>query len=274
MLFAAIGLFLFYFAYRYNFLYVYDTGVDTRGAVYPRALQQIFVGLYIAEVCLLGLFATRLNTNGAIGPFVMMILLLIFTALFNIGLNSALEPLIKYLPKSLEAEERLSLLQVQQDKSTVARATDEDDEKHLNNGVHNNGVHTNGVHTNGVHLHQEAAPHKKPNMITKFLKPHIYNDYHTMRRLVPDLVPDSDEIDEGMERDAYLPPSVWSEIPQLIIPRDDLGVSRQEISQTPKMIPITDEASTLNEKGKIINDDEAMGAIYWADKSKRFAGNY
>ena len=29
------------------------------------------------------------------------------------------------------------------------------------------------------------APHKKPNMFTKWLRPDIYTDYATMRRLVP-----------------------------------------------------------------------------------------
>merc|ERR1711939_710155 len=202
LIFAAVGIFFFYFAYRYNFLYVYNTGVDTRGAVYPRALQHLFVGLYIAEVCLLGLFATRLNNVGAIGPFVMMILLLIFTALFHIGLNGALEPLIKYL------------------------------------------------------------------------KPHIYNDYHTMRKLVPEMVPEDDEFDEGFVKEAYLPPSVWSEIPILIIPRDDMGISRQEIAQTPRAIPITDEAATLNEKGKIVVDEDKMAEFYWMDKSLKYAGKF
>ncbi len=37
--FAAIGLYLFYFAYRYNLLYVSNADIDTKGMIYPRALQ-------------------------------------------------------------------------------------------------------------------------------------------------------------------------------------------------------------------------------------------
>lgn len=48
--FAAIGLLLFYFAYRYNLLFVSNAVIDTKGLVYPRALQHLFVGLYVAEV--------------------------------------------------------------------------------------------------------------------------------------------------------------------------------------------------------------------------------
>lgn len=242
---------------------MYNTSVDTRGAVYPRALQHLFVGLYIAEVCLIGLFATRLNHVGAIGPFVLMILLIITTALFHIGLNGALEPLIDYLPKSLEAEERLSLLQVEDGHTTVPR--DSEAEKADVDGVHLKNGH-------GVSSSSQTA--KKPNLLTKFLKPHIYNDYHTMRKLVPEMVPEDDEFEEGMVRDAYLPPSVWSDIPILAIPRDELGISAQEIQQTPRVIPITDEAAVLNEKGKIVVDEEKMGEIYWQDKALKWADKY
>ncbi|KAI5304011.1 hypothetical protein KEM56_006959 [Ascosphaera pollenicola] len=99
--FASFGLFLVYHAYRYNLLFVYDCDIDTKGLVYPRALQQLLTGIYLAEVCLLGLFAIK----GAIGPLVMMILSLIATALGHIALNEALRPLLEGLPKSLDEEE-------------------------------------------------------------------------------------------------------------------------------------------------------------------------
>jgi hypothetical protein len=255
LIFAAIGLFLFYFAYRYNILYVYDIGADTKGAVYPRALQQLFVGLYIAEVCLLGLFAVRLNSKGAIGPFVMMILLLIFTALYNVALNAALTPLINFLPKTLDAEEQRSLLE------------DHNTSKH----VSQNGSDETKGNDSTLHQVDSPAPHPKPNFITKFLKPHIYNDYATMRRLVPTMLgTDGDmgeEYLEMMTRDAYLPPAVWAEVPQLVIPRDEMGISVQEVRDTRKVIPITDEGATLNEKNKIIVNDDVMSAIYFEDKA-------
>ena len=73
---------------------------QTKGRVYPRALQQLFVGLYVAEVCLIGLFAISSGTSvGALGPLILMIIFTIFTALYQVSLNSALTPLIEYLPK-------------------------------------------------------------------------------------------------------------------------------------------------------------------------------
>ena len=39
---------LFYLAYRYNILFVSETSVDTQGLIYPRALKQLFTGVYLA----------------------------------------------------------------------------------------------------------------------------------------------------------------------------------------------------------------------------------
>ena len=80
----------FYLAYRYNILFVTDSQIDTKGLIYPRALQQLLTGVYIAEICLIGLFAINVTT----GPLILMIVFLIFTALFHISLNSALDPLL------------------------------------------------------------------------------------------------------------------------------------------------------------------------------------
>ncbi|KAI5286542.1 hypothetical protein KEM54_006694, partial [Ascosphaera aggregata] len=99
--FAYFGLFLVYHAYRYNLLFVYDCDIDTKGLVYPRALQQLLTDIYLAEVCLIGLFAIE----GAVGPLVMMALSLVVISLGHIALNEALGPLLEGLPKSLNEEE-------------------------------------------------------------------------------------------------------------------------------------------------------------------------
>ena len=77
--FAAIGLYFFYLAFRYNMLYKTGAGYDTKGLMYPRALQQLFVGLYFAEVCIIGIFAIGMGSAfmQAVGPLVLMILLLV-----------------------------------------------------------------------------------------------------------------------------------------------------------------------------------------------------
>ncbi|KAI2826242.1 hypothetical protein CBS147320_6417 [Aspergillus niger] len=109
--FAFVGLYLVYQAYRYNFLFVYELRIDTRGLVYPRALQHLLTGIYLADICLIGLFAIK----GAIGPLIIMALFLIVTILAHISLNDALEPLYSFLPANLDVEEESQLSKAEAD---------------------------------------------------------------------------------------------------------------------------------------------------------------
>jgi hypothetical protein len=239
--FATIGMSFFYLAYRYNILFVTDSQIDTKGLIYPRALQQLLTGVYIAEICLIGLFAIATTT----GPLVLMILFLIFTVLFHISLNSALDPLLYNLPKSLEAEEESFL-------SSLEAGTNDAGPKEKN---------SNGDTT------VTAAPHKKPNFIAKFLHPNIYSDYATLRRLVPHSLLDVNNMyEEVVEQNAYFPPSVTSEAPLLWIPRDEGGISRQEVAHSSKVIPITDEGCTMDEKNKLVWDSEGARPPLWTPK--------
>jgi calcium permeable stress-gated cation channel len=253
-LFSVVGLYFFYVAYRYNILFVYDTGPDTKGLLFPRALQQLFVGLYIGEVCLIGLVATAMGKQfkGAIGPLILLILLLIVTALYHVALNAAFAPLLKFLPKDLDAEERRAstLKESAVETPTADKGTTETQED--------------------APLPIVLAPkHPKPNMLTKFLKPHIYADYATMRRLMPHDMLQEQDLDDVLIKDAYLPPSVWAELPRLIIPRDPAGISGPEVLESGKVVPITDAGATLNEKNKIVLDEERMGELFFQEKSQR-----
>ncbi len=242
--FATIGLYLIYLAYRYNMLYVFNATIDTQGLVYPRALQQTTTGVYLSIVCLIGLFAIKT----AIGPLILMIVYLIFLVLFHFSLNSALDPLLMYLPKSLEAEEQ-SLLSLEDGNTNGTSATDK---KGLQVSA-NDRLASDSIDTNGKDA--PAAPHKKPNFITKFLSPHIYTDYQTLRRLVPRGFAEIAYTPE-VERDAFYHPAISSPTPVLWIPRDEMGVSRQECRHTSKVIPMTDEGAGFDEKGKMVWDQE------------------
>ena len=231
----------FYIAYRYNILFVTDTQIDTKGLLYPRALQQLLTGVYIAEIVLIGIFGLA----GTPGPVVLMVVFLIFTALFHISLNSALDPLLYNLPKSLEAEEE-SLRG-----SLEAGSNDPDLKEKQGNGDVTN----------------LPAPHKKPSFIAKFFAPHIYSDYATLRRLVPHGLLDADNMyGEAVEENAYFPPSVTSETPLLWIPRDEGGISRQECAHSGKIIPITDEGCFLDGKNNLIWDAEGARPPLWTPK--------
>ena len=98
---------LFWIVYRYNVLYVYQFRNDTGGLLFPTAVNQLFVGLYVMELCLVGLFFIATDVAGNVVCFpqaIIMIVALLFTVLFQWLLNSAFKPLFQYLPITLEDE--------------------------------------------------------------------------------------------------------------------------------------------------------------------------
>ncbi|KAH8809112.1 hypothetical protein F5884DRAFT_393902 [Xylogone sp. PMI_703] len=244
LFFATCGMGLFYLAYRYNILYVTDASIDTKGLIYPRALQQLMVGVYLAELCMIGLFAIAT----AIGPLILMIAFLVFTVLYHYSLNSALSPLFHTLPKTLMAEEDMVPVE------------------------HDLAMQTTPNEKNGYSTSKDGVlppTEKKPNIITKFFKPHVYDSYHQLQKLVvPHGLVDTDDLyTEEVARDAYFPPSATSDAPLLWIPRDEAGVSRQEMSLTGRVIPITDDGASLEgEKGKIVWDMEGARPPVWREK--------
>ena len=223
--------------------------------IYPRALQQTTTGAYLATICLIGLFGIQ----GAPGPIILMVIFLIFAILFHVSFNSALDPLLKFLPKSLEAEEE-SLLSIESGSSHHHRDSDNVNEK----GMQMTAATTQNS-TDSTAAALGPAPHKKPNAITKFLRPDLYTDYHTLRRLVPRGFPEI-SYDPVVERDAYYHPSIASPTPLLWVPRDEGGVSRQEVRHSGRVVPITDEGASFDGKGKMVWDEGAGRPPIWEEK--------
>ena len=243
--FATIALYLIYLAYRYNLLFVFGCNIDTKGLVYPRALQQTTTGIYLSVLCMIGLFAIR----AAAGPLVLMIVFLIFMILFHVSLNAAIDPLLTFLPKTLDAEEE-SLLALEDghtnDDSTV-------NEKRTHVAAQPTLGRSSETSTGKI---LPSPPHKKPNFLSKWLFPHKYTDYHTLRRLVPrgfaEIV-----YDRITERDAYYHPAIASKTPLLWVPSDRIGVSDQECRHSSKVIQMTNEGAHFDDKNKLVWDQES-----------------
>ncbi|KAE8357868.1 hypothetical protein BDV27DRAFT_78009 [Aspergillus caelatus] len=259
--FATIGLYLFYFAYRYNMLYVSNADIDTQGKAYTRALQHITVGCYLLNVCLIGLFAIATGARRiALGPLILMIISLIVMVIYHVSLNQALDPLINFIPKNLESEEEALLIQ---EKGELAPSAGEHSDDAGASGPGKEGI-DNGV-TNVDSAEKGLtgpAPEPKVNFLTKWLRPDKYDGYTQLRRFVPNASAITTYTPE-VERDAYFHPSITSQPPLLWIPRDEIGVSKQEIKHTSRVIAITDEDAWLDEKNKIHWDmDKGVPPIY------------
>ena len=239
-----------YIAFRYNLIFVFNANIDTKGLVYPRALQHLTVGIYIGVICMIGLF----GINQAPGPTVLMAIFLVASILFHISLSNAVSPLLNSIPKSLEVEEEHLMALENSTQVNGGSADAEVDEKTGNVVSTSNGASSGGATA-------LPAPHKKPNFITKFLHPEIYSDYQTMRRLVPRDFANISYAQE-VERDAYYNPAVSSSAPLLWIPRDAMGISRQEVAHTNQVIPMTDDGATIDDKGKIVWDPDTRPPIF------------
>lgn len=105
-LFAIFNFSLLWCAHRYNMLYVTRFRTDTGGALYPRALNQTFTGLYVMELCLVGLFFLVQYQEETVCyvQAIIMIVAIVLTALFQIFLNREFGPLLRYLPITFEDE--------------------------------------------------------------------------------------------------------------------------------------------------------------------------
>jgi len=105
LIFNIISVSIFWASERYNILYVYGFTNDTGGVFFPRAVNQLFTGLYVMEVCLVSLFAMIKDEKGksaALPQTVIMVLALGFTVLFQFFMNTTFDPLLHYLPVELD----------------------------------------------------------------------------------------------------------------------------------------------------------------------------
>lgn len=244
---STVGMALFYLAYRYNVLYINETAVDTRGLIYPRALKQLLTGVYLAEICMVGLCAV----SQAFWPLILMVVFLILTILFHITVQSALDPLLYNLPRTLQAEEE-SLMQSEAAERQMGDGPD---------GVADGQQQADGPKSAGGTL-------RKGNVLSKFFMPWRYTSYRHLRQLVPRQEFDLDHLyEEETEANSYHPPSVTDSPPLLWIPEDTAGLSKHEVAVTSRVCPITDAGCTLDDKNNIVWDTEGARPPIWEEKT-------
>lgn len=232
--FAAIGLSLFYLSYRYMLLYIRQTKTDTKGEAYKRALQQMPTGLYIAELCLIGLFGVR----KAAAQTTLMIILLVLTAVANLLLDRMLRPLELYLGVDKWQEQEVPLL------------AEED-------GIDPND--TAGLHaaSHGRRLGLNRLPNPAPRRLSDLFDSIISaaRDRASSWLQSSSTPPEAVQQSEDDIAKAYEAPAFTSKTPKLWIPRDNLGVSKEEIQQNEAVgILTTDEGAELDENGWLLWD--------------------
>ena len=208
--------------------------MDTKGRAYAKVLQQLMTGVYISEVCLIGLFAI----NTAPGPIILMAIFLFGTAIYHALMRHALKPLMEYLPESYEGDEgkgATTLFSTTDHKSYDASKAD-------------------GAGPTEASVAQSPTKKKmtakKANLFTKMWDPRKFKSHGQVPTMVPNYPPPKYEQED--EKLAYYNPITYSKVPNLWIARDEMGISTREVRETREVCPITDEFAYFNEKNKIV----------------------
>lgn len=238
--FAAVGLSLFYYSYRYTLLFMVQPKIETKGKCYTRALQQILAGIYIGELCLIGLFGLR----KAKGPAIMLAILFFATIAYNLLTNRYLNPLEDHFPDEMidsENGEQDPLLSAAEEGHAVA-AGDERVDEHERSHVQRLGRE--------MHL-----PQKVISPIARFLEPHVYASHQAMRAFLARTGAETEPAPEYSEDDikkAYQNPSLTSKAPLIWLPKDNYGLSKKEIeSLSADNFEATDNGAWVNSKGEV-----------------------
>ena len=103
LFFSTITFGLLWIVFRYNLVYVTISRLNTRGLLYPTALNQLFTGIYVMELSVIGLFfLVRDEQNKAIcvSQAVIMTIATALTFGFQLLLNNAIDPLLRFIPPS------------------------------------------------------------------------------------------------------------------------------------------------------------------------------
>ncbi|KAJ7485366.1 hypothetical protein FB451DRAFT_1229446 [Mycena latifolia] len=103
---ACFTFFMFYQLYKYLFLWQFEQpqSSDTGGLFFPKAITHVFAGLYIQQICMVGLFFLAQDQNNhpsATPQGALMVVLIGFTFLFQSLISNSYGPLQHALPLSL-----------------------------------------------------------------------------------------------------------------------------------------------------------------------------
>ncbi|KAG6990004.1 protein RSN1 [Fusarium oxysporum f. sp. conglutinans] len=249
---STISMGLFYLAYRYNILYVADNDVDTHGLIYPQALKQLLFGVYVAEMCLAGMFIV----SKAAGPAFLMLIFLALTILYHVSLLKALNPLLYTLP--LSQFERDPIHQTQQRKSEDVPV--QNGARTTSGGAGKSSISCKDVST------ATGGDHNKSHFVSDWLRSRIFIDYATVEQLLHHEDLEEPDYPEDDKAHAYYPPSAASQIPFLWIPGDDAGISNNEVADTGKITPISNKGCHLNRRNSIQWESDIPRPPDWREK--------
>ncbi|KAL9942628.1 hypothetical protein D7B24_004522 [Verticillium nonalfalfae] len=303
-IFACITFGLLLLAQKYCLLYVVRAGIDTGGVLYPRAINQLFTGLYVMELSMAGMFfVARDENNRPQQPQAIIMLVTVgLTICYQVLLNRSFSPLFRYLPVTGEDEAAIRdevFHQEQLRRFGMVEETDQDTdgadaEKRLDGSIgdsrgrEDDEIELQGLSRNDTKKRgynpvkgvrnlavkggqglRNVATWKKveaPSAVRNaayYRRHQRQKDLEAQRAIGEALYGGvADEIEDLMpeERNALVQESfkhtaLRARMPTVWIPRDDLGVSDDEIRLTREYtenIHISNEGTALDSKVRVV----------------------
>lgn len=247
LFFSAICFGVVYVAYLHNLLFVMGTS-EGRGIFYPRAIYQTFTGLYIAQVCLLGLFVVA----KAWGPLVLMVVILVVTVLVQINLQSAFAPLMHNLPRDLLRKKSASAALPGTPPQPFGRQAQTSsvqyDAAEIQGALEHQGSHEKPQHTRDESLSSggpmpvtsesqlgqgPSSSRYRPTKesLIRYFKPHIFLKPEIIQKefLTQRFFEAPPPLPSDVESGAYANPAITADNPVVWIPRDPWGLSEIEV---------------------------------------------
>lgn len=239
--FAFVSFGLFWLLYKYLFLYVYDMKPEneTSGLFYPKAINHLFVGLYVEMVMLAALFfvaqsidpVTGSKSQSAIPEGVFMVILIVIVAGFHYVLNDSYGDLYTALP--------LTVVPAYQ--GGLAEGHERVSEEGTEQGGEKKPLMRGGVSASEAYSTQES---KYGNGL---------NEYPPSSRL--EMHPREPRNSNELSEDAFDPPALKDPQMPVWIPNDRFGIGRAETQAALKSgVKASDENTSVNEKGKVRTD--------------------
>ncbi|CCG84511.1 protein of unknown function [Taphrina deformans PYCC 5710] len=225
MFFVILAFMLFGIAQITSFMYVYDIVTDTGGLSFPKAIQQIFVGVYFLELSLTGLFFLVRHEDGTGVPCkvqaILTIVLLVLTIVFQTLFYKNFHPLVNYLPLDSEVDDHGS----NESSPLVSRTVTSDDQ--------------------GL-IYRPAGKERAMNRQSR--DDEDLEDVSSATAHMPtELISQTDR--DKLLLEAFKHEALRRRTPIIWLPEDDLGIAADEVKHMPPEVQASTVGARLNAKG-------------------------
>ncbi|EMD35447.1 hypothetical protein CERSUDRAFT_116206 [Gelatoporia subvermispora B] len=279
---ACVTFFLLYCMWKYLFTWQLEQpqSGETGGLFFPKAIQQVFVGMYLQQICLTALFFLATNDDNvhtSIPEGALMIVLIAFTAFFNVILNNSYGPLTEYLPLTLAesahgaGDDNRRVAERERDDQASVGSADYAAEKRASSQCRRR---SRAPSTAGSVANADPFGKPLPPATVDSADPEDPERGRGRRNSSPRMPqvkdfrdPSADPAEEmrGVDEEAgpkdfYHPASVEPQ-PVVWLPRDPLGLSmEEEAAIRERGIAVSTESAVMDDKGHVDIDGAPPGA--------------